>query len=139
VIYQIPQRSASLTHVLHPGEATAVQPSGLATDADVVRYIAAIEDPARPEARCEWSDAGNARIQARLSRGDAISVQTAYVRGWKATVSGESRRVPADGIGFNECEGDCEIDLRWTGPADIYLAALVSIIGLAITGLLLCR
>jgi hypothetical protein len=26
-----------------------------------------------------------------------------------------------------ECEGDCEIDLRWTGPGDLWLAAFVSL------------
>jgi hypothetical protein len=141
VIYQIPQRSASLAHVLHAGEATAVQPTGLATEADLGRYVAAIEDPARPEALCDWRDPGQARIHAKLGRGDLVSVQVAYFSGWKAKVGGQSRKVQADGIGFiliqPDCEGDCEIDLNWTGPRDIYFAAFVSVVGLAITGLLL--
>jgi hypothetical protein len=143
VIYQVPQRSASLAHVLHAGEATAVQPTGFATEADVVRYVAAIEDPARPEALCDWLDPGNARIRAKLVRGDLVSVQVAYFSGWKAKVDGQSRKVQADGVGFiliqPGCEGDCEIALQWTGPRDIYFAAFVSIVGLAITGLLLRR
>ncbi|HJZ98021.1 MAG TPA: hypothetical protein VKE70_16035 [Candidatus Solibacter sp.] len=140
VIYRIPQQTDSLAHVLHPGEATAVQPTGLATDADVVRYVAAIEDPMRPQAQCDWSDPAHARIRANLATGDMVSVQVAYFRGWKAMVRGASRPVQADGIGFMliqpQCQGDCEIDLEWTGPSDLYVSAFVSIVGLAIVALL---
>lgn len=143
VIYQIPQRTVSLAHVLHAGEAAAVQPTGLATDADVVRYTAAIEDPARPEAQCDWRDSGNARIHAYLGRGEMVSVQVAYFKGWKAEVKGQARPVRADGIGFiliePACEGDCEIDLHWTGPRDIYVAALVSIVGLALAAIMIVQ
>jgi hypothetical protein len=141
VIYQIPQRSASLAHVLHAGEDTVVQPAGLASDADIVRYTAAIEDPARPEAQCGWTDSGNARIRARLEKGDLLSVQVAYVSGWRASVGGKSRTVRADGIGFvviePQCEGDCEIDLHWTGPGDYYVTALASIVGLALAAIMI--
>ena len=140
VIYQIPQRSESLAHVLHAGEATAVQPTGLATDVEVVRYVSAIEDPLRPEAKCDWSDPAHARIRANLAPGDVVSVQVAYFRGWKAKVRGESRPVQSDGIGFilvqPQCQGDCEIDLEWTGPSDLYVSAFVSIAGLAIVAVL---
>jgi len=142
-IYQIPQRNDSLAHVLHTGEAAPVQPAGVALDSDVVRYAAAIEDPGHPEAQCAWPDPGHARIRATLSRGDVVSVQMEYVHGWKASVGGQSRRVRADGIGFvliePECEGDCEIDLQWTGPWDYYVTAFVSLAGLALAAVLLWR
>jgi len=115
----------------------AVQPTGIATQADVDRYVAAIEDPVRAEAECSWTDPGHARIRARLGRGDEISVQTAYFSGWKAKVRGESRRVRADGIGFvviePECEGDCEIELAWTGRWDNWWSAAMSLVGLGVT------
>jgi hypothetical protein len=143
VIYQVPQRSASLAHVLHAGEATTLQPTGIATEADVIRYVAAIEDPGRPEAQCTWSDPGHAIIRANLSKNDVISVQVAYFSGWKANSGGRPRTIFADGIGFilirPECDGDCKIDLHWTGPSDYYIAALVSLAGLAIVALLLRR
>jgi hypothetical protein len=135
VIYRIPQRSTSLTHVLHMGEEIAAVSTW---PPSVDRYVAAIEDPTREEAQCWWSDAGHARIRTRLLRGDVLSVQVAYFSGWKARVRGESRRVRPDGIGFvviePECEGDCEIELAWTGRWDKWVSAVVSAVGWAIVG-----
>jgi hypothetical protein len=142
-IYQIPQRTASLAHVLHAGEALAPVPSGVPGNADVTRYVNAIESPDRPDARCDWLRSGKARIRARLERGDEIIVQAAYVPGWKAKVGGAARPVLADGIGFvlirPQCEGDCEINLEWSGPSDIYLSALISLAGLVLAGWLMAR
>lgn len=123
-IYAVPQRTASLAHVIRPEDA----PTAL----DRSRYVAAIESPARAEAVCQWRDASHARIRARLSPGDAISVQTAWFRGWKAS----NATVERDGIGFlllrPSCQGDCTIDLRWTGPWDYDFAAFVSLAGIAV-------
>jgi hypothetical protein len=147
-IYLIPQRTASLAHVLHAGEAAPAAPSGVPGNGvpgnlEVTRYVEAIEDPGRAEAQCEWLSSGKARIRTRLASGDAVGVQVAYFRGWKALVRGEPRPVTADGIGFvlirPECEGDCEIALQWTGPSDLYVAALVSLVALGLTGWLLAR
>jgi hypothetical protein len=102
-----------------------------------------IEAAGRPEAQCEWLRSGKARIRAHLDRGDEVVVQMSYAPGWKAKVGGAGRPVLADGIGFvliqPQCQGDCEIDLRWTGPRDIYFAALVSLAGLAFAGWLIVR
>jgi hypothetical protein len=122
-IYAIPQRTASLAHVIRPDE--------VPTNSDRARYAAAIEDPARAEASCDWPAAGHAVIHAHLTPGDAISVQTAWFRGWKAS----NATVEHDPIGFvllrPTCTGDCSIDLRWTGPWDYYWSALISIGGIA--------
>jgi hypothetical protein len=70
-------------------------------------------------------------------------VQTAYFRGWKAFVQGREKAVSADGMGFilvhPDCQGDCEIDLRWTGPGDFWLAAAVSLASWGVWVWLLCR
>jgi hypothetical protein len=134
-IYGIPQRSASLAHVIRPEEAPS--------DRDRSRYVAAIEDPARPEAACDWLAAGRARIRARLNPGDAVSVQTAWFHGWRASSNGAAVPVDRDGIGFlllrPACTGDCTIDLRWTGPRDFYLAGMVSAAGIALAAWLALR
>src|SRR5205823_6612688 len=142
-IYQMPQRTMSMAHVLHAGEALAPVPAGVPANAGVMRFVAAIEDPGQSVAQCEWQRSGKARIRTHLERGDEVIVQVAYVPGWKAKVGGASRQVLADGIGFvlirPRCEGDCEIDLEWTGPRDVYFAALVSLVGLVIAGWLIAR
>ncbi len=128
-IYAIPQRSGSMTHILKPGEEARDDSSAEAT-----RYAAAIEDPNRAEAICDWQSSGHARIRATLQRGDAISVQTAWFRGWKATAGGAALPVSRDGIGLilirPQCDGDCVIDLRWTGPWDLHLAAAISLLSI---------
>jgi hypothetical protein len=142
-IYRIPQRSDSLVHVLHAGEAVPGPPVLRIPTEPLQRYVDAIEDPARIEAQTQWLDPANAHIRARLKSGDQVSVQVTYYSGWQATVGGASRPVEADGIGFllirPQCEGDCEIDLRWTGRWDLYLSGFISVAGLAVTGLLLWR
>ncbi len=142
-IYAIPQRGESLSHIVRPEEvvAGAAAIPGSADDA-AARYVAAIEDPARPIAQCDWNGS-SAHIRAHLGMGDLVSVQAAYFDGWKAFVHGRPRSVSADGLGFilvhPECEGDCEIDLRWTGPGDLWPAAFVSLAALSLTVWLMFR
>jgi hypothetical protein len=134
-IYAIPQRSRSLAHVIRPGE----EPVRV----DMLPYTTAIQDPARPIAHLEWLRGGSARIRAPLSRGDLVSVQVAYVKGWKASIAGVPQPVAPDGVGFMvirpECQGDCEILLRWTHPWDFALAAGISLLSLAAAAVLFAR
>jgi hypothetical protein len=71
------------------------------------------------------------RTFGRLGPGDLVSYRRPNYDGWKAFAHGRPEPVSADGMGFilihPECEGDCEIDLRWTGPGDLWLAAFVSL------------
>lgn len=140
-IYGVPQRNASLAHVLRPGEAPPVHVSQEISQAELVRYAGAIEDQARPEASFEWLDPGRARIRAALRRDDLVSVQVAWFAGWKATVNRHARPVSADGLGFillrPECEGNCEITLAWTGAPDLKPCAWIAGMALLLTILLL--
>ena len=78
---------------------------------------------------------GAARIRATLAPGDALSVQVAYFKGWKASARGMPQPVAPDGIGFTvirpQCSGDCEVLLEWTHPWDYWLAAAISLASLA--------
>ena len=113
------------------------RPAGKFAYPDILKYAQATADAARPLAAFQWLRGGRARIRANLQPGDLVSVQVAWFPGWKAAVRGESRPVSADGMGFiviqPHCQGDCGIDLAWTGPSDLPLAAVVS---LATLGLL---
>jgi hypothetical protein len=133
-IYVIPQITASLAHVLHSGEAPAPRTAALPDPSELARYVAALEDPSRPSAECEWGPAGTALIRSNLGSNDEISVQTAYFRGWRATVAGRRVPVAEDGFGFlliqPHCQGACEVRLTWNGPWDFWLAATVSLVSL---------
>jgi hypothetical protein len=70
-------------------------------------------------------------------------VQGAWFPGWKAAVHGEPRQVSADGLGFlviqPRCQGDCEIDLAWTGRGDLPPAAVISVATLGLLAALAFR
>jgi uncharacterized membrane protein YfhO len=67
----------------------------------------------------------------------------AYVKGWKASIAGVPQPVAPDGVGFMvirpECQGDCEILLRWTHPWDFAVAAGISLLSLAAAAVLFAR
>src|SRR5256886_2554961 len=63
-IYAIPQRTASLAHVLHADEAAPAAPSGVPGNLEIMRYVDAIEDPRRAEAQCWWLNSGKPRPYA---------------------------------------------------------------------------
>jgi hypothetical protein len=117
-IYRVPQRSASLAHVMRPDQLVRRAPMhGLDTD-DVHRFVAALDSASVP-AVMEWRGANRARIRALLKPGEIVSTQITYHPGWHATVEGGDRTVLADGIGlmvvYPNCLGDCEIILNYDG------------------------
>jgi hypothetical protein len=134
-VYSVSPGLDSLAHVLRPGEAVPAPATFPAATPAVTRYVAAIQDGARASAAFQWLNGGTARIHAALRRDETVSVQVAWFDGWKAYVRGERRPAAADGLGFvhirPECEGACEIMLRWTGPWDQWLSAAVSMLSLA--------
>jgi hypothetical protein len=138
-IYSILPASSTLAHVVREGEPVPVHGRDQKVqDAEALRYAAAVTDPARAPVDFAWVRGGAARLRAKLRAGDLMSVQVAWFPGWRAEVRG--RRVPVvqDGLGFQlirpECEGDCEIELRWTGRWDYLPAAAVSFGTLALLG-----
>jgi hypothetical protein len=141
MIYGVPGGN-SMAYVIRPEEQVPVVSKRYVEYWDVAKYAAAIADNARA-AVLQWERDGVARIRAHMQRGDLISVQTAWFPGWQAFVADKRVAAAADGLGFiaiqPSCEGDCEIALRWTGPRDIYIAATITVISLAIAGLMLRR
>jgi hypothetical protein len=142
-VYGVPQRSASLAHVLRPGEATPLHASHEVAQAEVIRYAGAIEDDSRPAAGFEWLGPTAARIRTTLRRDDLVSVQVAWFAGWKATANGQARAVSADGLGFilirPQCEGNCEVTLTWNGPSDLKACAWIAALAVVLTAGLLFK
>jgi hypothetical protein len=60
----------------------------------------------------------------------------AWFPGWKARLRGRELAVSPDGMGFlmlqPQCEGDCEIELAWTGRGDRWITAAISAAALAL-------
>jgi hypothetical protein len=128
-IYGVPMRSMSLAHVVPVNQLVQHLPiNGLDID-EMKTYVAALDDPALPEASFQWSSRHTATITAQLKPGHAVSVQERYTPGWKAVANGQKVDVEHDGLGFMvlkpDC-GDCQIALSYDGGPELYATALAS-------------
>jgi hypothetical protein len=133
VIYEVPQRSASLAHVIRPDDVVSRAPiHGLDID-PLARYIAALDNSALPAAGMRWLTPHRARIDAELRDGQLVSVQVSYDPGWRALVNGVRRRIRADKLDLMviapQCTGTCAIDLIYDGGAEAIWAAATQAIG----------
>jgi len=87
----------------------------------------------------------DATIQARLSKGQVVSVQLSYTKGWHATIGGQPREVMGDAIGLlairPRCEGDCVIRLTYDGGTEMRVARIASwsMAGLLLFGVVLAE
>jgi hypothetical protein len=129
-IYQVPQRTASLAHVIPP--AAIAQPKTLAA------YAAALDDASLPAAEMRWANAHEFRVSSRMQPAQVISVQTGYHPGWRANVSGREVDVGRDGLGLlvihPNCNGPCEVDVTYAGGFEYKLCRALS--AMAAMGLL---
>jgi len=133
-IYRVPQRSASLAHVI-PAGSIAQRNSGSLPLQELRKYVAALDDLSLPLAEMRWVSLRHATIRADLARGQAISVQECYHRGWSATANGRPAPIRRDGLGFllidPRCEGPCSIELTYSGGWEYWLCRVLSLFTLA--------
>jgi hypothetical protein len=134
-VYEVPQRSSSLAHVVPENTLVQHPPYNGLDVAELSRYVSAIEDPALPEAPFHWLNRHSATIQATLQPGQLISVQEREMPGWNATANGKSLPIGKDGLGFMvlqpECRS-CSITLNYDGGIEwrgTCMASLAVIIG----------
>ena len=135
-IYEVPQRSNSLAHVIRESQVVSRAPiHGL--DVDPLRpFVAALNDPQMPLTAMEWTTRAQARITSELRPGDLISVQVSYHPGWHALVNGSERRIDSDAIGLMvihpECTGACVVDLVYDGGLEMKIARVVQLLSAAV-------
>ncbi|MBZ5603715.1 MAG: hypothetical protein LAO79_15550 [Acidobacteriia bacterium] len=134
-IYQVPQRSASLAHVV-PAEAIVRKAPRDGMDLhDVERYVAAIESPGS-ETTMTWDGANRIVIHATAVASDAVSVQVTYHPGWHASAGGKQIAVMKDGLGLialqPRCTGSCDIVMKYNGGFEMQTLRWASPIGLAL-------
>ena len=89
VIFQVPQRSRSLAHVVGRDDIVRRAPiHGLDVE-PIAPYVAALDDPSLPVVEMEWIDRHRARLVADINKSDhVVSVQLSYDPGWRAVVGG---------------------------------------------------
>ena len=132
-IFAVPQRSASLAHVI-PREAVVAREPIHGLDVEpVLPYIAALENPALPVASMGWQGPSHAQIKANIAdKTQVVSVQENYAPGWRAAVGGRQIPVRKDGIGLftlqPECEGECVIDLWFGVSTEAWLCRMFSLV-----------
>jgi hypothetical protein len=125
-VYRVPQRSASLAHVVPTAAA-----------GDLRRYAAALDDPALPLARFHWQSFHHATIDtAAVAPSQSIAVQICYHPGWHASVNGRSASTHRDGLGMllidGPCDGPCHVDLSYSGGFEYILCRILSYLTLAV-------
>jgi hypothetical protein len=129
-IYALPQRTKSIAHVVPEGALVDHQPvNGLDTP-ELSRYVAALDDPASPDAPLTWRSTASARIQTTLHPGQVISLQQTFDKGWIAAANGRPAKVTRDALGLTVihagCDGPCEVDLSFDGGPERKLFRAVS-------------
>ncbi len=129
-IYAVPQRSASLARVI-PSSAVVAAPPRYATETEVLApYLAAIDDPALPDASWKWLSRSRARIETHIEAGQVVSVQVSFHPGWRATANGVPWGTRADGLSQLVLEpasaGRAVVDLVYDGGFEMRAATGIS-------------
>jgi len=129
-IYQVPQRTASLAHVVPEADLVRRVPRGPADITAMARYVADLDDPSLPLAELQWEGPNRIRIRTTTSPGQAISIQVSSSPGWRATAAGHERELKTDALGLMwvqpERSGPCEVELTYDGGWELRLCRWIS-------------
>jgi hypothetical protein len=133
VIYAVPRRRTSLAHAMLPSDLPQVRPPAYYAK-PLEHYLAALDDPALPDASFTWRGTGAASIAGTLAPEQVLSVQVTFDKGWHATVGGEPRPVLQDKLGEvviePRCSGPCVVELSYDGGIEQQMARWLSAVAL---------
>jgi hypothetical protein len=138
VLYQVGGKvHASLARVV-PRTSLVARTPVHGGDVDPLRgYVAALDDPAMPNASMEWTSAHTARVTTEVAAGQVVSLQMAWHRGWHASIGGKPVPIGRDGLGlmtiYPHGVGAMTIDLIYDGGMEMRVAHWVC----GLTGLML--
>ncbi|HYA16642.1 MAG TPA: hypothetical protein VEF06_04210, partial [Bryobacteraceae bacterium] len=129
-IYEVPQRSRALIHVI-PAQAVVKRQPVHGLDLEPAQaYVAALDDPGMPAVEPHWEGLPKVTFRASLRENQVISIQMNHAKGWRARVRGESRAVTKDGLGLMivdpRCTGDCPVELEFGPTAETWICRLLS-------------
>jgi hypothetical protein len=129
-IYSVPQRAASLAHVVSEAAIVNRPPAGARDTVEIEKYVAALDDPSLPPAEFHWAGPNSIQVRTTAAPGQAISVQVSYHPGWHAKVVDKAVEVRRDGLGLMwlrpECSGLCELQLDYDGGWELRLCRYFS-------------
>ena len=116
-IYEVPQRDDGLAHAVLPTEVVSIPPeNGIRVDR-LAAYVESLDRADRPTTTSAWLNSRELRIRGRYDRSLVVSVQIPWHSSWRATANGRPRKISQDALGFMvispECDGDCDIRLRF--------------------------
>lgn len=98
-IFELHRANESLAHIIPKGALVEHKPRSYRDNAEVLRYVSAIEGPQSRGGALTWLTPSHARIEGPMREGDAVSVQVAYDRRWKAKSKGKDWPIREDGLG----------------------------------------
>lgn len=138
VIYQVPRQSREFAHVISRDDLVTRAPvNGLKVD-QLARYNVALDGAKAADASMTQIDDDTARIDARMSPDDVVSVQISYDPGLTAWVDGRRVPVSPDALGMTvidaRCAGHCEILLRYDGEPGHVVLLVVAMSALVLLG-----
>jgi hypothetical protein len=128
-VYLVPTHSTSLARIVTRSDLPARAPGNGIDIEPLLAYVAALDNPAMPEAAFRWTSRHSASITSTLRPADVISVQVSYHPGWHASLSGATVPVRADGLGHlyiePGCDGACSVLLDYDGGLEMQVAHVV--------------
>jgi hypothetical protein len=134
-IYRIVERTHGLARVVRLRDIVKDPPENGIDVTELRPFVAALDDSSLPVAATVWRDVNDARIRARMSADQVISVAFNYHPGWRAAANGKSVPVRADGLGLiviePGCSGDCTINLHWSPGPEPWICIAISVTAMA--------
>ena len=136
ILYDVPQRSRSLAHVIRPESIVTRSPINVVDFDPVVSLVDDFDDQSLPLASFTWQGPSHATIRSDFTPGQLLFIQVTNHPGWNASVDGQPRAIQGDGLGFMvidpQCQGECVVELNFDGGTEAILARIT----LAVTVLL---
>lgn len=143
VIYEVPQRSPGLAHVVNPADVIRRQPIHGLDTGPLEPYVRALNSPDYPSAEFAWLNQRQARVQTTFQPDQLLSVQISYFPGWHARVNGAERPVSADALGMMvidpRCTGACVVDLSFETTPELHWMWAIQIAAVLMAIALLVR
>jgi hypothetical protein len=140
-IFALPARP--LAHLVNPDELPDADV--LAHPRAMARFVAAIQDPARPALQVRWARTGVLEVSGPVPAGQVVAVQVNADPGWRATQDGRAIAIAQDRLGFMVLDAApaarAQIELRYRGTAEQRIMAVVCAAAwvLAFAGLAVAR
>jgi hypothetical protein len=123
LIYRVPFHG--LAHLIRPAE----RPVTASRD-QLAKYVAAIEDNARPQLSLQWLGKRDIEIAGPVPEPMLISVQVTHDDGWEARQDGRPVRLVVNALGFMDVHArpaaTTNIRLHYNGTIEQRLMAVIA-------------